>query len=156
MKKSQGIQFHIERKYRVNTTSILTPKETYHQIDALQKHQSKSSLRWWWHRLLQHCCRGLTRRYISTIFVNNLPKLHTSNNNLYHKKWFSLNKGRNRWYPAESMTDAVYADDLALPENTPAKAGFLLHSIQQVALVSMWTQIKQSSCVLNKKVLSPL
>ena len=29
-------------------------------------------------------------------------------------------KERSRWYPAETMADADYADDLALLRNTPA------------------------------------
>ena len=45
------------------------------------------------------------------------------------------------------MTDANYVDDLALLANTPAKAKSLLLSLEQ---------IKQSSFVLNKKVVSPL
>ena len=37
---------------------------------------------------------------------------------------------RSRQYPIEIMTDANYADDLALPANTPAKAESLLHSLE--------------------------
>ena len=54
------------------------------------------------------------------------------------------------------MTDADNADDLALHTNTPAQAKFLLYSLEQAALTSMWTQIKQRLCVLNKMKPSPL
>ena len=37
-----------------------------------------------------------------------------------------------RWYPAETITDADYADDLVLLANTPVQAKLLLHSLKQV------------------------
>ena len=48
------------------------------------------------------------------------------------KNGFTLKKARSRWYPAETMIDADYADDLAFLVNTPAKAKSLLHSLEQV------------------------
>ena len=35
------------------------------------------------------------------------------------RKWFHMKKARRRRYPAETNTDADYADDLALFANTP-------------------------------------
>ena len=40
---------------------------------------------------------------------------------------------KSRWYPAETMTDADYADDLALFAITPAQAKSLLHFLKQAA-----------------------
>ena len=31
---------------------------------------------------------------------------------------FTLAKAKNRWYPAQTITDADYADNIALLENT--------------------------------------
>ena len=37
-------------------------------------------------------------------------------------------KAINRLYPAETITDADYVDDIALQANTPTQAKSLLHS----------------------------
>ena len=39
---------------------------------------------------------------------------------------FTLQKARSRQYPAETLTDADYMDDLALLTNIPAEAKSLL------------------------------
>ena len=43
---------------------------------------------------------------------------------------FKLVKKRSRRYAAQAITDADYADDIALLENTPAQAETLLHSLE--------------------------
>ena len=40
---------------------------------------------------------------------------------------FELTKKRSRRYPAKTITDADYADDIALLANTPNQAETLLH-----------------------------
>ena len=47
------------------------------------------------------------------------------------KNGSTLTKAQSRWYPAETIMDADYADDLTLLPNTPAQAKFLLHSLEQ-------------------------
>ena len=42
---------------------------------------------------------------------------------------FTLKKERSRWYPAETIADADYADEIVLLANTPTKAESLLHSV---------------------------
>ena len=46
---------------------------------------------------------------------------------------FKLTKERSRSYPAKTITDADYADDIALLANAPAQAETLLHSLEQSA-----------------------
>ena len=46
---------------------------------------------------------------------------------------FTHKKARSRQYPAETITDADYADDLGLLANTSTKVEFLLHSLEQVS-----------------------
>ena len=46
---------------------------------------------------------------------------------------FELTKKRSKRYPAKTITDAHYADDLALLANTPNQAETLLHSLERVA-----------------------
>ena len=46
---------------------------------------------------------------------------------------FELKKKRSRRYPAKTITDADYADDIALLANTPNQAETLLHSLERAA-----------------------
>ena len=46
---------------------------------------------------------------------------------------FKLTKERSRRYPAKTITDANYADDIALLANAPAQAETLQHSLKQTA-----------------------
>ena len=47
---------------------------------------------------------------------------------------FKLTKERSRRYPAKTITDADYTDDIALLANAPAQAETLLHSLEQAAV----------------------
>ncbi len=46
---------------------------------------------------------------------------------------FKLAKERSRRYPAQTITDMDYADDITLLANTPAQAETQLHSLEQAA-----------------------
>ena len=46
---------------------------------------------------------------------------------------FELKKKRSRRYPAKTITDADYADDITLLANTPNHAETLLHSLERAA-----------------------
>ena len=46
---------------------------------------------------------------------------------------FELTKKRSRRYPATKITDADYADDIAILANTPDQAETLLHSLERAA-----------------------
>ena len=46
---------------------------------------------------------------------------------------FELIKKRSRRYPAKTITDAVYVDDIAILANTPNQAETLLHSLERGA-----------------------
>ena len=48
---------------------------------------------------------------------------------------FKQAKERSRRYPAQTITDTDYADDIALLANTPAQAETLLHSLDRAAVV---------------------
>ena len=49
------------------------------------------------------------------------------------KNDFELTSKRSRRYPAKTITDADYADDIALLANTPNRAETLLHSLERPA-----------------------
>ena len=46
---------------------------------------------------------------------------------------FEMTKKRSRRYPATTITDADYADDIAILANTPDQAETLLHSLERAA-----------------------
>ena len=46
---------------------------------------------------------------------------------------FKQTKERSRRYPAKTITDTDYADDITLLANTPAQAETLLHSLEEAA-----------------------
>ena len=46
---------------------------------------------------------------------------------------FKLTKERSRRYPAKTITDAGYADDIALLANAPTQAETLVHSLERAA-----------------------
>ena len=46
---------------------------------------------------------------------------------------FELTKKRSRRYPTETITDADYADDIAILANTPIQAETLLHTLERAA-----------------------
>ena len=46
---------------------------------------------------------------------------------------FELTKKRSRKYPAKTITDADYADDIAILVNTPTQTETLLHSLERAA-----------------------
>ena len=46
---------------------------------------------------------------------------------------FMLAKARSRRYPAQTIMNTDYADDIALLTNTPATAQSLLHSLERAA-----------------------
>ena len=46
---------------------------------------------------------------------------------------FELTKKRSRRYPEKTITDANYADDIALQANTPNQAKTLLHRLERAA-----------------------
>ena len=58
--------------------------------------------------------------------------LRTSIDNI-RENGFVLTKKRSRRYPAKTITDADYADDIALLANTPNQAETILHSLGRAA-----------------------
>ena len=59
-------------------------------------------------------------------------KLRTSID-LIKENGFKLTKERSRRYPAQTITDVDYANDIVILANTPAQAKSLLHSLEQAA-----------------------
>ena len=71
------------------------------------------------------------------------------------KKKKKKKKARSRWYPAETIKDADYVDNIAFLTNTPALAESLLYSLEQAARgINLHVKVnKMTISVLNEKVL---
>ena len=57
----------------------------------------------------------------------------TTSINIIKDNGFKLATEKSRRYPAQTITDADYTDDVALLANTPAQAESLLHSLERAA-----------------------
>ena len=84
-------------------------------------------------RLLRHCCWSSTTGYISTVSIYNLLRLHSSNVDRSNKRKWLYSKRKSKKQTIESITDADYADDIALLAKAPAQAESLLHSSEPAA-----------------------
>ena len=62
---------------------------------------------------------------------------------------FELTKKRSRRHPAKIITDADYADHIAIQANKPNQAETLLHSSER-ALASMSMHTKRNICAIIK------
>ena len=73
------------------------------------------------------------------------------------EKSFELTKKSSRRYPAKTITNADYADNIALLENAPTQAETLLHSMERApqALASMSMHTKRNICALIKQATFP-
>ena len=71
---------------------------------------------------------------------------------------FELTKKRNRRYPAKTITDAHYADDIAILANTPPKPKHycIVWNEPPQALASMSMHTKRNTCALIKQATFPL
>ena len=68
-----------------------------------------------------------------------------------------MEKVRSRRYPAQTITDADYADDIALLANTPALAESMVHSLQWAAgSIGLYVNANKTEYnALIKEVTSP-
>ena len=69
--------------------------------------------------------------YIFIIFLDYV--LRTSINEIKKKNGSKLTEERSKRYSTETITDADYADEIALRANAPARAKTLLHSLKRAA-----------------------
>ena len=62
-----------------------------------------------------------------------LDYVHRTSIDKIKENGFELTKKRSRRYPTKTITDADYADDIAILANTPNQAETLLHSMERAA-----------------------
>ena len=69
----------------------------------------------------------------SYLFIICLGYMLRMSNDKMKDNGFKLAKEKNRRYPAQTITDADYTNDIAHLAYTPAQAETLLHSLEQAA-----------------------
>ena len=67
------------------------------------------------------------------LFINCLDYVLTTSIDKIRENSFELTKKRSRRYPAKTITDTDYADDIAILANTPNQAETVLHSLERAA-----------------------
>ena len=67
------------------------------------------------------------------LFIISLDYVLTTSVDKIKENGFKLTKERSRRYPAKTITDADYADDIAILANAPAQAETLVHSLERAA-----------------------
>ena len=72
----------------------------------------------------------------------------------FKENGFKLTKERSRSYAAKTITDADYADDIALLENAPTQAETLLHSLERAA-ACLGLYVNVHNMCLNQQTTSP-
>ena len=65
------------------------------------------------------------------LFIICLDYVHRTSIDKIKENGFKLTKERSRMYPAKTITDADYADDIAFLANAPTQAETLLHSLER-------------------------
>ena len=79
-----------------------------------------------------YCSRSTARDMLAPyLFIISLDYVLRTSIDKIKENGFELTKKRNRSYPAKTITDADYADDIAILANTPDQAETLLHSLEQ-------------------------
>ena len=128
-----GIWFHIQRKNEANTSSVWSPPKKVTAIMILYKNteikiRSPDGDIDFFDIVVGVLHRDTLDPYLFIICLDYALRMSID---LIKENGFTLKKARSRWHPAETITDADYADDIALLANTPTQAKFLLHSLEQ-------------------------
>ena len=132
----QGLWLRSQRKDGANSTRQRPTKRNHcSHNDAILKHKSKSPfpdkdtdyfdivagvLQW-----------DTLAPYLFNICLDCV--LRTSIDKILKKNDFKQKKERSRKFPAKTVTDVNYADDIALLSDAPAQAETLLHSLKRAA-----------------------
>ena len=76
---------------------------------------------------------GGRQRQIGVLPGQEIPKYREYRSDTREETYQYLTKERGRRYPAKTITDTDYANDIAILANAPAQAETLLHNLEQAA-----------------------
>ena len=86
------------------------------------------------------------------LFIISLDNVLRTSIDKIRENGFELTKKRSRRHPAKTITDADYADDIAILANTPNQAETLLHSLEQAAAgISLHVNAHKTEYMCSKK-----
>ena len=107
------------------------------------------------------CSRSTTRGHAGSVSLYHLSRLRTLEHRLTKSKRMASNWRRKEAEdnPATTITDADYADDIAILANTPDQAETLLHSLERAAAMHrppLLMHTKRNICAITKQGTSPL
>ena len=115
-----------KREDGTNSTSIrLTKRDRRSYNDSLEKRQSESA----YFDIVAGVLQGDTLALY--LFIICLDYVLRTLIDKIKENGFELTKKKGRRYPAKTITDADYADDIAILANAPAQAETLLHSLER-------------------------
>ena len=90
-----------------------------------------------YHAILTDAFKHQNSSCLQILFLKGCDSVRNSSSESWIDKikenGFELTKRRSRRYPATTITDADYADDIAILANTPDQAETLLHSLERAA-----------------------
>ena len=110
------------------------PKETVEAITILYRNTKVKVQSPDGDRILRHYSRSTTRGHAGSVpIILCLDFVLRTSIDKIRENGFELTKKRSRRYPATTITDADYADDIAILANTPDQAETLLHSLERAA-----------------------
>ena len=109
------------------------PKETVAAITILYRNTKVKVRSPDGNRILRHCSRSTTRGHAPYLFLICLDYVLRTSIDKIRENGIELKQKRSWRYPAKTITDADYTDDIALLANTPNQAETLLHSLERAA-----------------------
>ena len=131
----QQYWLHTQRKDETNTIRLQpTQRNRRRHNDAIYKHKSKSLLPDGdtdYFDIVAGVSQGDT--LAPYLFIICLDYVLRTSINKMKDNGFKLTKERSKRYPVQTITDADYADDIALLANTSGQAETLLHSLERAA-----------------------
>ena len=121
----QGFRLHSQRKDGTNPTSV---RHTYRNTKVKVRSPDEDTE---YFDIVAGVLQGDT--LAPYLFIICLDYVLRTSIDKIKENGFELTKRRSRRYPATTITDADYADDIAILANTPDQAETLLHSLERAA-----------------------
>ena len=135
------------------------PKENVAAIMILYRNTKvKKTLTRWRHRIFDIVAGVLQGDTLAPyLFIICLDYVLRTSIDKISENGFELTKKRSRRYPAKTITDADYADDLVILANTPTKPKHycIVWNEPPQALASMLMHTKRNICAIITQATSP-
>ena len=146
----QGLRFHSQREDGTNPTSI-RPTKRNRSSNKVRSPDGDTE----YFDIVAGVLQGAT--LAPYLFIICLDYVHRTSIDKIRENGLELTKKRSRSYTAKTITDADYADDIAILANTSDQVETLLHSLERAAagigLHVMHTKL--NICAITKQATFP-